>query len=218
MKKNDNRSGPTAKWARFIRDPNSPQAASTVEERGMFVFGNIYRAWFILFLITFVHGMIYAYRTEERIVYSKTHTLPPLSDAVAPTAIFTEPLFLKARQNIQVHAQTAVENSWAWVGGDFIHEATGVVHEFQIPVEYYYGVENSESWSEGGTRSEVTLSAVAEGQYVLRLEFDWEQRATPMSMKVTVMQDVPRMLNWMLALLGLTVFPLCLFFYEMKIM
>jgi hypothetical protein len=180
------------------------------------VYGKLYRSWFVLFLITLIGGLLFASFAEERVVYQKSHTLPPLADAVAPTVIFTEPLSLKSRQNIQVVANATVTNSWAWVGGDLIHEASGAVYEFEVPIEYYYGYEDGENWIEGNTINDVMISAVAEGQYLLRLEFDWEQRTQPITIAVTVTQDVPDLERWGWVLFGLTILPAILFISEIS--
>lgn len=195
------------------RRPKKPPAPAISPS---FKYGTIYRSWAILFLGTLLLGGAVMIRSEERIVYQQTHNISPLQDAVAPVVIFTPPLTIKARQNLQIIAQAEVRNSWAWVGGDFIHEATGVVHEFDLPIEYYYGIEEGESWSEGDTANELWLSAIPAGQYVLRLEFEAEARDRPLSFAIIVKQDVPNLEYWGWALLGITILPALLFLSEME--
>lgn len=45
-----------------------------------------------------------------------------------------------------------VNNSWIYVEAALLNESNEVVAEFGAPIEYYYGVDGGESWSEGSTR------------------------------------------------------------------
>ena len=51
-----------------------------------------------------------------------------------------------------------------------VDDASGLVQSFDLPIEYYNGVDDGESWSEGGQEKEEFYSAVPEGNYALRLE------------------------------------------------
>jgi hypothetical protein len=81
------------------------------------------------------------------------------------------------------------------------------VQSFDLPIEYYYGVDDGESWSEGDREQTVYLPALPEGRYTMRLEAQWEQ-ATPPQLTVKVEQGVPRLLNMILLLIGLSVIPI----------
>ena len=64
---------------------------------------------------------------------------------------------------------------------------------FSLPVEYYAGVEDGESWSEGSRESDAYLSALPEGEYSLRLEVHGDPKNPPMQLHVRVRQNVPRL-------------------------
>jgi hypothetical protein len=97
----------------------------------------IYLGWAVFFAIAFSLGVYFDLRAENRVVYRQSHELQPLASAEATHVIFTDPIELKPRQNLRIAATAVVDNSWAWVGGDFINEETGLVEEFELPVEYY---------------------------------------------------------------------------------
>jgi hypothetical protein len=84
----------------------------------------IYLAWGALFVITLCLGRYFHSSAENRVVYDQTHNLQPGNHVV-----FTDPIELKSRQNLQVSAFAPVDNSWAWVGGDFINEESGMVSD-----------------------------------------------------------------------------------------
>jgi ssDNA-binding Zn-finger/Zn-ribbon topoisomerase 1 len=123
--------------------------------------------------------------------------------------LFTDAFELQPRQNIRVTAEANVDNSYLYVGGDLIDEQTGLVQQFDIPIEYYAGVEEGESWTEGKREQAEYLSALPGGRYVMRLEAQWEDWKTPTTPRLTVRveQGVTRGLNFLLALLAVSLIP-----------
>jgi hypothetical protein len=63
----------------------------------------------------------------------------------------------------------------------FDQRRNGVVQSFPIDISYYQGVEDGESWSEGGQNDSAYMSAMPAGRYVLRLEGQWEKWQQPQS-------------------------------------
>lgn len=124
--------------------------------------------------------------------------------------IFTDAFELRARQNVRVTGTANVDNNWLYVSGDLIDEATGLVQQFELPIEYYSGVEGGESWAEGDRAEGVTLPALPAGRYTMRLEAQWEDwnQAVAPQLSVRVEQGVPRVLNLVLVLVALSVIPL----------
>jgi uncharacterized Zn finger protein (UPF0148 family) len=124
--------------------------------------------------------------------------------------IFTDPIELAGRRNIRVAGRALnVDNNWVYVAGDLINEETGLVQSFELPMEYYHGVEDGESWSEGDAEQADYLPAVPEGRYTMRLEAQWENwnQPTPPQITVQVEQGVPRVANLLLVLIALSVIP-----------
>ncbi|HEX8336416.1 MAG TPA: DUF4178 domain-containing protein [Pyrinomonadaceae bacterium] len=124
--------------------------------------------------------------------------------------IFTDPLELSGGRNLRVTGRALnVNNNWLYVAGDFINEETGLVQQFDLPMEHYQGVEDGEAWSEGSAEQAEFLPALPEGRYTMRLEAQWENwnQATPPQFTVRVEQGVPRMLNLLLLLAALSLIP-----------
>ncbi|HYO62943.1 MAG TPA: DUF4178 domain-containing protein [Pyrinomonadaceae bacterium] len=124
--------------------------------------------------------------------------------------IFSEPFELRGRENVRVTGRADVDNNWLYVAGDLINEETGLVQQFDLPIEYYHGTEGGESWAEGGPDRGALLAALPAGRYTMRLEAQWEKwnKPTPPQLSVRVEQGVPRFLNLFLALLALALVPL----------
>ncbi|MDQ3804082.1 MAG: hypothetical protein M3416_09665, partial [Acidobacteriota bacterium] len=132
--------------------------------------------------------------------------------------IFTDAFELRARQNVRVTGTSNVDNNWLYVAGDLINEETGLIQQFDLPIEYYYGVDGGESWSEGGRSYDVTLPALPAGRYTMRLEAQWEKwnQAVAPQLSVRVEQGVPRLLNLILVLVALAVIPVLVFIWQMS--
>jgi hypothetical protein len=129
--------------------------------------------------------------------------------------LFSDPFELAAWRNIRVEASAPVDNSSLYVEGDLVNEESGLVQNFAIPIEYYHGVDGGESWSEGSKESELFLSALPEGTYVLRLEAQWGGDAaqgrpghwqTPATVRVVLEQGVTRVV-YLVVVLAVIVVP-----------
>ncbi|HVF44136.1 MAG TPA: DUF4178 domain-containing protein [Pyrinomonadaceae bacterium] len=178
--------------------------------------GKIYGYWAAFLVVAIFVGIFMFIAAPRARVFSQTYTLAPqASPSPAPgedanekmQVIFTDPLELRGGRNIRVTGTGNVDNNWLYVAGDFVNEETGLVQSFDLPIEYYYGVDDGESWSEGDREQAVYLPALPEGRYTMRLEAQWEQ-ATPPQLTVKVEQGVPRLMNMILLLVGLSVLPI----------
>lgn len=125
--------------------------------------------------------------------------------------IFTDPINIAGGRNLRVTGRAQnVENNWLYVAGDLIDETTGLVQQFDLPMEYYHGVEDGESWKEGDPEQVTYLPALPAGRYTMRLEAQWENwnQPRPPTFTVRVEQGVPRIVNLLLLLVALAVVPL----------
>jgi Domain of unknown function (DUF4178) len=180
---------------------------SKIAPNQLFPHKKIYKYWGLMLVATFVLGMMFMVTGPRRKVFEATYVLQPVTSAEGTQVIFSDPFELKPRQNIRVTARADVDNSWVYVEGDLINQTTGDVQTFSLPVEYYHGVDDGESWSEGSQSPSVHLSALPGGQYVLRLEAQWEKWQQPVTLTVRVEQGVPRVLHWFLAMLLVSIIP-----------
>src|SRR5262249_57728788 len=116
-------------------------------------------------------GLVFATHHPQK-VFEQRFTLQPAAPAAGagteePRTEHSAPFELKGWRNIRVTAVSPVENSWVGVEGALVNEETGLVQIFDLPIEYYHGVEDGESWSEGGKEAHVYLSALPPRPYPL---------------------------------------------------
>ena len=175
----------------------------------------VYKYWVVFILIALVAGfltLVLSGSTKE--VFSQTVTLPPLPNADGTQVYFSQPFELAGRRNIKIIGDSQVDNSWVYLEGDLINDETGLVQSFPIDISYYRGVEDGESWSEGGQQDSSTTSAMPGGRYVLRLEGQWEKWQQPATIAIKVEQNVTHGFNLILALIGLSIGPIIMIIYH----
>lgn len=119
-----------------------------------------------------------------------TPTTPPAADAnPEPLAVWvSEPFDLNARQKIDVEAHTTLNNAWLAIDGALIDDTNGEVQPFDINVEYWTGVDEDGTWTEGSQDGSQYINAQPAGKYVLRLEGHWEHMTQPLSFHLKVEQ------------------------------
>jgi hypothetical protein len=133
--------------------------------------------------------------------------LPPAANAQAAQTVFSQPFELKGRRNVKITASAPVNNSFADLDIDLINEQNSEVESVSIPIEYYSGVDEGESWSEGGQTQNATLSSLPAGKYTLRVEGTWQNFQQPMPVSVKIEQNISRGVNFFCAFSILAILP-----------
>jgi DNA-directed RNA polymerase subunit RPC12/RpoP len=189
---------------------------SKIAPNQLYAHKKVYKYWLLLLLAAFVLGLGMTVTGAHRKVFEQTYQFQPLPNSEGSQSAFTDPIELKARQNIKVTASAAVDNSWLAVDGDFIDETTGDVQTFSLPVEYYHGVDDGESWSEGSQTPSVHLSALPAGKYTMRIEAQWEKWQQPAAVTIRVEQGVPRVSYWLVTMLLISIIPVLVAFNQLS--
>jgi hypothetical protein len=200
---------------------------STVAPNQLWPNKKIYGYWALLMFVALVLGFFTIVAAPRKTVFTQTYNLqatptptPVAGTVTAPAdgdtgnektqVIFTEPIALSGGRNIRITGRANVDNNWLYVAGDLINEETGLVQQFDLPLESYHGVEDGESWSEGDAEQSDYLPALPEGRYTMRLEAQWENwnQSVPPRVALRVEQGVPRLLNLLFMLIALSLLPL----------
>ncbi len=168
--------------------------------------GRFYYTWGALpLLLLFVVAIfMIPFSGITNTVLTETLTLPP---SATPQTIFSKQFELKGNRNIRVTASAPVNNSAADLDVDLVNEQNQEIESLSIPISYYQGVEDGESWSEGSSNNDATLSSLPAGKYTLRLEGTTENVAQPLPVTVKVEQNVNRGVNFFCALIVLLIVP-----------
>ncbi len=107
--------------------------------------------------------------------------------------------------SVLIQSSSPVQNTWVELGLSLVNEQTNEEYEVQQAIEYYYGYEGGESWSEGKQYAETYISKVPSGNYRLLIDAD---AGTPMNFSLNVKRDVPSWSNFWFTALLLMIYPL----------
>ena len=129
------------------------------------------------------------------------------SDAPEPNVVFSEPFQLDGGQNIElIFRAPYLNNNWVYIASDLVNQATGEVINLETNLEYYSGIDDGDSWSEGSRDDTLHLGPQPAGTYMIR----FEGQSGPLrneTVHVSVRQGVFRFGNLALAMFVLG-FPL----------
>ncbi|HWN97912.1 MAG TPA: hypothetical protein VNS63_01425, partial [Blastocatellia bacterium] len=181
---------------------------SKIAPNQLFPHKKIYKYWLRLLAVALVVGIGIIATGSHRKVFEASYPLEAMKSADDSQIRFSEPFELKSGQNVVVSASSNVDNTWLDIQGDLINQATNEAQGFSLPVEYYHGVDDGESWSEGSQSPDVYVSALPAGTYVVGLEVRWEKWQQPAVLSIRVEQGLPQILHLILAMVALSVFPL----------
>ncbi|MGI8812014.1 MAG: DUF4178 domain-containing protein [Pyrinomonadaceae bacterium] len=172
--------------------------------------GRFYYTWGAvpLFLLLLIAVAMIPIIGLQSTILSQQITLPPMQNSQAAQTIFSQPFDVKTNRNVRITASAPVNNSFADLDVDLINDQSQEVESVNVPIEYYQGVEDGESWSEGGQSQDATLSSLPAGKYTLRVEGTRQDWQTPMNVNVKVEQNVVRGVNFLCAFLILLIAPL----------
>ncbi|CAN5324529.1 hypothetical protein BH10ACI2_BH10ACI2_06470 [soil metagenome] len=172
--------------------------------------GRFYYTWGVLpVLLLLVVAVIMIPMTGiTKTVLSQEIMLPPLQNATTAQAVFSQPFDIKHNSNVRITAGAQVDNSWADLDVDLINDQSQEVESVNVPVEYYSGVDDGESWTEGDKKNDAILSSLPAGKYTLRVEGTWQNWQAQMPVSVKVEQGVNRGVNFCCAFLVLLIVPL----------
>ena len=172
--------------------------------------GKFYYTWGLvpLLLLIVLAVFMIPFTGTTATVLSQQIVLPPMANATAPQIVFSQPFDVKPNRNLRITAAAPVTNSFADLDVDLINEQSQEVESVSVPIEYYQGVEDGESWTEGGQSQDATLSSLPAGKYTLRVEGIWQNWQQAMPVGVKVEQNVNRGVNFGCAFLILLIVPL----------
>ncbi|MBV9670129.1 MAG: DUF4178 domain-containing protein, partial [Acidobacteriales bacterium] len=176
--------------------------------------GRFYYTWGALpILILLVVGIfMIPMRGLTKTVLNQQLTLPAMANQGTEQTVSSQPFDLKANNNVRISASAQVNNSWADLDVDLYNEQNQEIESVNVPIEYYSGVEDGESWSEGDQNQEATISSPGAGKYTLQIHGTWEQWQQPIPIQVKVEQGVNRGVNFCCAFLILLIVPVLGFF------
>ena len=181
--------------------------------------GRFYYTWgaLPLLLLFIVAVFMIPISGLTKTVLNQDIVLPPMANATTEQIASSQSFELKGNKNVRITAGAQVDNSWADLDVDLLNQQTQeLVESVNVPVEYYSGVDDGESWSEGDKSTDASLSSVKPGTYTLQVHGTWQNWQAQMPVKVKVEQGVNRGVNFCCALLILFIVPVLGLFRKMS--
>jgi hypothetical protein len=169
----------------------------------------------LAFLALLVLGILFAAIANPDTVLTQVVSIPgglPVTpevtannpDPVPSNVFFSEPFQLAGGKNVELGFYASLSNSWAYVVASLVNTKSGDVTTVDANMEFYSGVEDGESWSEGDPSAKEVIGPVSPGSYVLRLEMQ-QGGMIDIPMSIRVRQGVfrGRYLGWAVFVLGI---------------
>lgn len=141
--------------------------------------------------IALIMQIIFASQTSEKMVFKEFYDQNNYNDT--SKVIVSSPFEVKKDQSaMQIDLQSNVKNNWFGVTIELINHQTGERFEVDKTIEFYSGVDDEGSWSEGSLSENVVLSQVPKGEYHLNLYPEWGNlNKFENSFQIWVYEDVP---------------------------
>ncbi|SHM99651.1 DUF4178 domain-containing protein [Chitinophaga sp. CF418] len=129
------------------------------------------------------------------------------------TAVINDIHLEKRKSNILLDFYSPVQNTWMDIEATLVDTKTGTEYSVNKGVEYYSGVEDGYSWSEGSQNGTVYINEVPHGDYTLKLEATRETTYFPLkSYTITGHYDVPNTRNLFICIGLLLLWPIFKYF------
>ena len=173
--------------------------------------GRFYYTWgaLPLLLLFIVAVFMIPLSGLTKTVLSQEIILPPMATATTEQIASSQAFEIKGNKNVRITAGAQVNNSWAELDVDLLNQQTQeLVESVNVPVEYYNGVDDGESWSEGAKSTDASLSSVKAGTYTLQVHGTWQNWQAQMPVTVKVEQGVNRGVNFCFAFVLLLIAPI----------
>lgn len=142
-------------------------------------------------------------------VFTQKYSFHP--SASGEHSFVTKEFELKGRPSaVEVTLQTDLDNQWAYFNMALIESETATAFAFGRNVSYYHGSDSDGSWSEGGSKDKIILSAIPAGRYYLRIEpeMDTAQMTRGVNYEVAVKRDVTTWGFWLIGMILLLLPPI----------
>lgn len=76
----------------------------------------------------------------------------------------------KRQSNIELTIDAPVNNSWVEADFTLVNSTTGKEYSLEQGVEYYYGYDGGESWTEGSRSETAFFTGIPAGNYVMQIQ------------------------------------------------
>jgi hypothetical protein len=148
-----------------------------------FPHSKIFPIWGLATLALIVIGVILMASIKSETILEKTYAVQvPVADKdgkIPEAQEISEKIELKGGKNIRIRAKANLMSTWLHLSGLLapVEEDKLVVQPFDIPIEYYEGVDAGERWDEGSKDKSIYLTSLPAGTYTLRINAYFDKAA-----------------------------------------
>jgi hypothetical protein len=160
----------------------------------------------LIALVCFFAVQIYfSASAKQEIVFTKDFFL---EDTLPPGGLVTSSFELKpASSNLEFIITSPVNNNWFEAAMVMVNDKTGQEYSFEKGVEYYYGTDGGESWSEGSQTNSLLLQAIPAGRYHLNIFPSFGNGQAIRLFSIRAVNDVPMWRNFMIVVVLMLIYP-----------
>jgi hypothetical protein len=200
---------PAALWKTFGLKTDPPKRIGIAPNQPSPHAGSgVYWKWFAIFaaLALAIH-LVFRFATDSKVLLAQDFEFLPGKG----TREYTSPVFeVRGSRPVPLAIKTdaSVNNSWVYLDMTLVDEKSGDTWKLGREVSFYHGVDDGESWSEGGPEDSARVAQVPPGRYYLDIDLEGDPRGSRVAGRVTVTRAPPDWTNWFLAVFGLLLFPL----------
>jgi hypothetical protein len=116
---------------------------------------------------------------------------------------------------VDVHIMAPVSNNWAESTVELVSEKDNQTWDVTKEIDYYYGVDDGDSWSEGSTDATITVDNVPAGKYHLNI-YSYSGAPDLNHIRLTVTANVILWQNILITLLVLALAPLAFWYFQRR--
>ncbi|MCB1143265.1 MAG: DUF4178 domain-containing protein [Leptospiraceae bacterium] len=140
--------------------PNQP---SPVQSSHQFV----KRTFYALLIALFFFQTFFCIKSKDEVVYKNVFEFRKgENDKPKVTPAFE---IKNDESNLEISMASPVDNNWVEINLSLVNDTTGDTIDLVSGIEYYHGVDDGESWTEGSQNTSKLLSSIPKGKYHLNV-------------------------------------------------
>ncbi|CCH52173.1 hypothetical protein BN8_01147 [Fibrisoma limi BUZ 3] len=155
---------------------------------------------------------VISFSRPSRQLFNETYQTEPVLDSASVSfkPIVTPTFSVDGPAVLTIDLRAELANQWLELPMSLINDQTGKTYELTKALEYYYGREGGENWSEGSRTDDAVLSRIPSGRYHLNI-YPATAPGNTVSFRVTVKQNPMLWSNLIILLLLLCLYPAILY-------
>lgn len=151
-----------------VRDFPRRVGVGAVQPKGYIGFGKLMVLGLIGLFCLFTIHWVSSFSNSNRRLFETNFFF---NDSIPNQTLVVDRFTLEKRQsNIELTIDAPVNNSWVEADFTLVNSTTGKEYSLEQGVEYYYGYDGGESWTEGCRSETAFFTGIPAGNYVMQIQ------------------------------------------------